>query len=629
MLLRRGLGKWSRSSIIPRMMTSTPTPNRSMDRYTFAAIALVLFTFGITAWISAAVFERLPRLEDEVAYLFQAQVFARGDVVIDRPVPNTPFWKPFVVDHSSGTRFSKYTPGWSWWLSLGERLQQTWVINAWFAALSVALIYRFGREVFGRDVGLIAAILVSFSPMALLLNSTFMSHTSALAFVTLFMWAYWRLSRPTPSRPLLWGIIAGFALGSLVINRPLSGIAIALPFILWSVLRLGQALIAERAAFFPILRPLLALSVVTVIISLAIPFYNHAATGDPLKNLYTLVWEYDKVGFGPTYGKSGHTLEKGLRHMRFDLSLTAADLFGWQFGPIDTALQRRLIGEIEPGSPPADSFFPNLGVSWILLLPGLLAAWKRNWAWIWVWIVVVWGAALMFPETSRDFALPWTVIGAILLFVPLIPLLRQADTEAQWAWLLLACAVILVGVHLAYWIGSQRYSTRYYFEALGALALLSALPLAWVARTFPSWKSLVYGGLVAISLWGFVTYSAPRIDALRGFNRITPTLIEQVNARRTTDRPVLVLITSPAVSWRSYGALMISTNPYFDGDLVAAWDTGRFRDQLLAMFPDREVIEMGATNREGGDHSWFLSDCEGGVSSPQTCTIANPPRGWE
>ncbi|MCU0497798.1 MAG: glycosyltransferase family 39 protein [Anaerolineae bacterium] len=611
------------------MMTPNPNPTRSFDRYTWAVIALVCLTFALTAWISDAVFDRLPHLEDEVAYLFQAEVFARGDIVIDRPVPNTPFWKPFVVDHSSGTRFSKYTPGWSWWLSLGVRLDQAWIINAWFATLSVALIYRLGREIFNRDVGLIAALLVTCSPMALLLNGTLMSHTSALTFVTLFMWAYWRLSRTAASHPLLWGLLAGFALGSLVINRPLSGIAIASPFILWSVIRLGQALIRDRTAFFPILRPLIALSVITLIISAAIPFYNYVATGDPLKNLYTLVWEYDKVGFGPDYGKSGHTLEKGLRHMRFDLSLTAADLFGWQFGAVDTSLQRRLIGEIEPGAPPADSFFPNLGVSWILLLPGLLVAWKRNWAWIWVWIVVVWAAALMFPETSRNFALPWTILGGLLLFAPLIPLLRQQDTEAQWTWLLLACAVILVGVHLAYWIGSQRYSTRYYFEAIGVLALISALPLAWLMRQFPTYKTLIYAGLFAVSLWGFVTYSTPRIDALRGFNRITPTLIEQVNARRTTDRPVLVLITAPAVSWRSYGALMIATNPYFDSPIVAAWDTGRSREQLLALFPDREVIEMGATNRQGGDHSWFLADCEGGVSSPQTCTIANPPRMWE
>ena len=78
----------------------------------------------------------------------------------------------------------------------------------------------------------------------------------------------------------------------------------------------------------PSLPPLLTLAVFTGLILLIIPAFNYAASGDLSKNLYTLVWSYDQVGFGEGYGRHGHTLEKGLRQTRWDLSLTAADLFG-------------------------------------------------------------------------------------------------------------------------------------------------------------------------------------------------------------------------------------------------------------------------------------------------------------
>ena len=108
-------------------------------RYQWTVVALAFFAFFMSAHLSRTVFERLPHLEDEVAYLFQARVFARGDIVIETPNPRRAYWQPFVVDHE-GLRFSKYTPGWSALLSLGVNLGQTWVINAFFALLTVALV---------------------------------------------------------------------------------------------------------------------------------------------------------------------------------------------------------------------------------------------------------------------------------------------------------------------------------------------------------------------------------------------------------------------------------------------------------------------------------------------------------
>src|SRR5690606_929228 len=259
----------------------------------------------------------------------------------------------------------------------------------------------------------------------------------------------------------------------------------------------------------------------TLVVSSAIPIYSYAATGDPTKNLYTLVWSYDRVGFGDCCGRSGHTLEKGIRHVRFDLSLMAADLYGWQWQDI-TGLPAHL-----------DSLFTNghLGTS---ITPAL-------------------------QDHLRTESGYWPLTGISWLLRPI--------------GLLAGAALGLITVHLAYWIGSQRYSTRYYFEVLTALSLISALPLAWLARRVGRWS--VYVALAAVLIYSLYVYSTPRIHALYRFNLISPEPIEGVMARRNGDGPVLVIVTGDDVRWRALGTLMSVTSPYLDSDIVVAWDYGQ------------------------------------------------------
>ncbi len=461
--------------------------------------------------------------------------------------------------------------------------------------------------------------------------------------------------------PLRWGVIAGIALGLLVANRPITGIAVGAPLIIYSIMRLVRSLLhtlrtravlpaapvgAQRAAPLPTetlsrradssppSSPLIPLSLITLVIAAIVPYNNYLAVGNPAKDLYTLVWSYDRVGFGSCCGRSGHTLEKGIRQAGFDLSLTSADLFGWEIGALtqpDGTIRPDAANHLLTQSTYWFKVGDNwvlLGISWILLPFGFLLAYRRKAIFILIWVVAAYswlrfasafqnGAQL----TNPTFAWVWIIAALIWLYLPLV---FWRDRTRAWTWILWCAAAGLVIIQMTYWIGSQLYSTRYYFEGLTSLALISAIPIAWLARRFGRWgRPVVYALLAAVLAYSFYFYSTPRISVLTDFNLINQDQIQAIDARRTTDKPVLVLVSGLSVKWRATGALMTVTSPYLDSDIVVAWDyqagKGTIRQQLLDRFPDREVIEINAQD----NYWWFPEEVAptdtstGGGHAPQ------------
>jgi 4-amino-4-deoxy-L-arabinose transferase-like glycosyltransferase len=589
----------------------------------------MLFAFAMAGVVSRTVFERLPHLEDEMAYLFQARTLARGALVVESPVPARPYWQPFIVDRD-GVRFGKYTIGYPAQLAIGVWLGELWVVNGFAAALAVAVTCRIGRivgrRVVGRrtdgrdtggwDTGLIAAALVATSPAALLLNGTLMGHTGALACTGLFAWACWQIAygRSRAPRALLgWGVLGGLALGLLVASRPLTALGIAAPFALWGV----WAAVREPR----LLRGFVPLGLLTGLLALSIPIYNYAATGDPTANLYTLVWEYDRIGFGEGAGRNVHTWEKGVRHTRFDLSLTAADLFGLQAEPlmVDGMIRPELYEHFTVES----DYYPVVGLSWIPLLLGLVAVFRWRAVLVLGWLALgVATAAIPFHiaegEPSRN-----PTVGYLLLLTLVFMLAapgallhevlvtgggtgpRRAAAQARiFAWLLCAGALMLVVLHLAYWVGSQRYSTRYYYEGLIAAAVIAAAAFAWLAGRQIGrvrLRPFVYAGTAALLVFAHYSYSIPRVASLYGYNLIDRTLLEGVEARREGDRPVLAIINGET-RWRAYAELAAQTSPFLDSPIVAARAaTPAEREAILARFGDRQIIELDGIDNE----AWF------------------------
>jgi 4-amino-4-deoxy-L-arabinose transferase-like glycosyltransferase len=294
--------------------------------YHWASVGFCLIAFVAAGLVADLVLERVAHIEDEVAYLFQAQVFAAGHAYVDAPFQTNCFFAPFVLDYQ-GRRFGKYPPAWPALLSLGLRMGQAWWVNAACTALSLALVFRLGSEVQHPRVGALAAGLGCMSPFVLLMSGSLMSHPSCLLFVTAFLWCFWRARM---SRRDAWALAEGVMLGAAFVIRPFTALAIALPAVLWMI----WDLIQHRRATGRVgtaWRHLWFVGVGFAPLALMVPLANAVWTGDPLLSPYVLFWPYDRLGFGPGHGPlpQGNTIWLGLSSSFAALGHLANDLHGW------------------------------------------------------------------------------------------------------------------------------------------------------------------------------------------------------------------------------------------------------------------------------------------------------------
>jgi hypothetical protein len=260
-------------------------------------------------------------------------------------------------------------------------------------------------------------------------------------------------------------------------------------------------------------RAVLAVGVLAAGLAALVLVWQWALAGDPLRNLYTLWWPYDRIGFGPGHGvaEAGHSLNLARINTRFSLRVGRHDLFGWPY------------------------------VSWIFAPVGLLA-WRRR----------------------------------------------------VEAWLLASPLPVLVLLYALYWVGAWLYGPRYYIEALGALAVLSAAGITalagqWTPVKRRRWRGIGVGAVVLTLLFLNIGFYLPaRLRQMTGL----------YDMRRADGQPLEALaldralvIVHPLTSWTQYGALLRLTPPFADGDLLLAYTRGTETDRKLAQaYADRPVF---------------------------------------
>jgi hypothetical protein len=278
------------------------------------AVLLSLAAAALAAVVSVLAFERNPHILDTMAQLFQARIFAAGQ--LSAPVPERlEFFVGQYLVQNGGRWFSQYPPGHSAFLALGLWMGVPWLVNPLALAGTVLLVYGIARRLLGERTGRLAAALYSLSPFVLLMSGSYMNHVTAALFLTLTFYAVVRVVEDGAGG--WWIAAAGAAMGVAVAIRPLEAVAWTAALALWLAVRRGWSWALAFGGMCGVaVTPLLA--------------YNAYTTGHALRFGYTLLWGAGHgLGFHPDPWGEPFTPLRSFANTAFDLQRLNVDLLGW------------------------------------------------------------------------------------------------------------------------------------------------------------------------------------------------------------------------------------------------------------------------------------------------------------
>jgi hypothetical protein len=295
------------------------------------AVAVVFVCTWLVLRITVGSSHPVPVVQDEMAYVLQAQIFAQGRWTVPSP-PIPAFWEqPQVLVQPAVA--AKYFPGHALVLSLGVIAGRLVLVPLLLQSLAGALLFALARRVSGAAVALLAWVLWLGAPMVVHYGASFFSETTS---GVCWLAGWYALLRWRESRRTGWIMGVAAAVGWCVITRPLTGVAYALPVILvvsYDVVRLRRW------------RDLAAGMAVGLAVLAIIPLWSARTTGQwrvTPQLLYTRQYRpYDVPGFGLDTTKPLLAISPELER------LNSQDYL-WHREHVPAALPRELVARWQP-----------------------------------------------------------------------------------------------------------------------------------------------------------------------------------------------------------------------------------------------------------------------------------------
>jgi hypothetical protein len=249
--------------------------------------AVFVITF-VVIWFVWGAFNPIPVVHDEMAYVLQSEIFARGKWALPSP-PLPLFWEqPHVLVEP--TLASKYFPGHSLVMTLGTLLGWPTLMPLVVQSTSGALLYVLTRRVSSGAVAFLAWTLWLLSPITLYFGASYFSETTT---TVCWLAGWYALLQWRETRALRWLLAVAFFTGWCAITRPLTGVAYAIPI---AVVVLRDVVSGRRW------RDLAFAFVMGIAVIAILPIWSAHATGNWLltpQTLYTRMYmPYDVPGFG-------------------------------------------------------------------------------------------------------------------------------------------------------------------------------------------------------------------------------------------------------------------------------------------------------------------------------------------
>jgi hypothetical protein len=173
--------------ILLRAFYSNPPSEPSPPRREYLwAVGILSIAFAVISGVTAVgPFEAFPHSQDEVADLAQARIFKSGALYLDSLPLNLRgfFDEQFMVN--DGKWFSIYPPGHPFLLMLGLFVKAPHLVNAFFGAATIPLLYLFVADLLGAPVAFGSTLLWATSLFTLIQAASMMSHVTCGFFILL------------------------------------------------------------------------------------------------------------------------------------------------------------------------------------------------------------------------------------------------------------------------------------------------------------------------------------------------------------------------------------------------------------------------------------------------------------
>ena len=299
---------------------------------------IAMLVSGLLAWFA---FERLPHVEDEVAFLFQAKTFAGGALSVPAlPEATRLGLEHYLLDVRDGRWFSTTPPGWPALLTVGILIGAPWIINPLLAFVCVLLAHNITLRLSNRSTAQLVALLMAASPWLLGTAGSMMPHMITLT-LTLFAWWALLISRAPTARVIRWSLAAGLAMGWIFATRQLEALILGTLTGLWLLTLLKERQGIARVLFY---------GAGCIAAGSLYLLFNYAMTGDPLldplKRYLDESWGVggNAYGFGPDIGPpggwgsldlaEGHSVFEGFINFVNNMSALSIEFLGWGVGSL-------------------------------------------------------------------------------------------------------------------------------------------------------------------------------------------------------------------------------------------------------------------------------------------------------
>jgi 4-amino-4-deoxy-L-arabinose transferase-like glycosyltransferase len=253
-----------------------------------AAVAAIFAATFVVLWYAWAQWTPTPVVHDELAYVLQAGIFARGRWALPSPQRPLFFEQPYVLVEPALA--SKYFPGHSILLTLGAIVGWMPLMPLVLQSTAAAMMFVLARRVANGAVALLTWLVWLTSPVVLFFGPTYYSEATT---IVCWLAGWYALLAWRTNRRLRWLLAVALCTGWCVITRPLTGLAYAIPVgivVLVDVIR--QRRWRDLA---------LALAAGCVVLAI-IPLWSARTTGDwrvtPLQRYTQDYMPYDLPGFG-------------------------------------------------------------------------------------------------------------------------------------------------------------------------------------------------------------------------------------------------------------------------------------------------------------------------------------------